>query len=118
MKLQAAIRGELVRRKVIPKIKTVCNHSLYTYICVCLCVCIVSSASNLLLCNLVFLQQLLDRNKRRDFLGSVSKEEMEALWFKKQEAVVKRDRMKKYSYSHRVRAKKSKKESIFVFVDT
>lgn len=43
---------------------------------------------------------LHDRNKSWDF-SSVSKEEMEYLWFKRQEAVAKRERMKRYSYSHR-----------------
>ncbi|KDP26104.1 hypothetical protein JCGZ_21137 [Jatropha curcas] len=48
--------------------------------------------------------QMLECKSQRCWdYSMLSKEEMEALWFKKQEANIKRDRMVKYSFSHRER---------------
>lgn len=110
VKLQAVVRGEIVRRKVVPRLK--CLPSL--------------AKTELQMCRIrvpLFDKDLTDgewmqtlspkrsvkfeelklhgnRNMSWD-LSLVTKEEMDALWFKKQEATMKRERMKKYSYSHR-----------------
>lgn len=106
VKLQAVIRGELVRRKVIPKLK--CMQSLVSAPNICH-IRVPLADIDTSGCkrrqtpeNMIESQEfrLHDRNKSWDF-SSVSKEEMEDLWFKRQEAVAKRERMKRYSYSHR-----------------
>lgn len=110
VKLQAVIRGEIVRRKVVPRLK--CLPSLAkTELRMCQ---IRVPLLDKDLTNGEWIQTLSpkrsvkyeelklhgDRNMNWD-LSLATKEEMEALWFKKQEATVKRERMKKYSYSHR-----------------
>ncbi|KAM3691005.1 hypothetical protein ACJW30_09G162900 [Castanea mollissima] len=46
----------------------------------------------------------LEGSSERNWDHSIlSKEDMEAIWLRKQEAIIKRERMKKYSFSHRER---------------
>lgn len=46
----------------------------------------------------------LECNNQRSWdRSTLLKEDMEAIWFRKQEAIIKRERMKKYSFSHRER---------------
>ncbi|KAL3533696.1 hypothetical protein ACH5RR_007217 [Cinchona calisaya] len=110
VKLQAVIRAEIVRRNVVPKLK--CRRSIvktepgmYQIRIPILDKDFTNgewtqtlSPKKIMKCEEPKLHG--DRNMRWD-LNLVSKEEMEALWFKRQEAIIKRECMKKYSYSHR-----------------
>lgn len=50
------------------------------------------------------IEQLKGSGKRSWDHSMLLKEDMEAIWLRKQDAIVKRERMKKYSSSHRVTA--------------
>ncbi|CAI9099802.1 OLC1v1036678C1 [Oldenlandia corymbosa var. corymbosa] len=113
VKLQAVIRGELVRRKVLLKMKfkPILFAKAEPQMCRIRLPVIEKdltkdewrlklSAENLMESEEVRL--IGNQNMRWDFSLS-SKEDMEAMWFRKQEAIIKRERMKKYSYSHRER---------------
>ncbi|CAK7342682.1 unnamed protein product [Dovyalis caffra] len=56
---------------------------------------------------------MLEFNSQRSWdYSMLSKEDVEALWFKKQEANIKRDRMMKYSFSHQERGNSLLEESL------
>lgn len=50
------------------------------------------------------IEQLEGSSKKSWDCSMLLKEDMETIWLRKQEAVTKRERMKKYSSSHRVTA--------------
>ncbi|PIN20070.1 hypothetical protein CDL12_07231 [Handroanthus impetiginosus] len=114
VKLQAVVRGEIVRRRVV---KTLSSFPLYSK----------SQPLKVHRKRAPTLQDYLNEGQKRYSqkegiqgiksgelklqsntqrswdLSLVSKEEMEALYLQKQEAIAKRERMKQYSFSHRER---------------
>ncbi|XP_058204463.1 protein IQ-DOMAIN 12 isoform X1 [Rhododendron vialii] len=113
VKLQAMVRGRIVRRTVIPKLKCLPPISKSQ-----------SQVQELRVPNERFKdddqknqflspkEELAERNtsqlgcksqKNWDYRLLFPKEDMEALWLQKQDAAAKRECMKKYSYSHRER---------------
>ncbi|CAA2971538.1 IQ-DOMAIN 14-like [Olea europaea subsp. europaea] len=112
VKLQAVVRGELVRRGVVQKLRRISS--------------LAKTQSKQHQMALPTLNQYHDHDqKKQSFslkevikseelklecksdrsrdLRLLSKEDMEDLWLKKQEAIAKRVRMKQYSFSHRER---------------
>lgn len=110
VKLQAVIRGEIVRRKMVPRLKCLTSlvkeePKMYQIRVPLMDKDLTNgewmqtlSHKKVMKCEELKLHG--HRNMSWD-LSLVSKKEMEALWFKKQEAIIKRERMRKYSYSHR-----------------
>lgn len=108
VKLQAVVRGELVRRRVVEALPMKCFLSnarlqvqrrmvppLYDYL---------NRSDEKINCvNRSKFEELRPHGSTSWDLSSISKEEMEALYRQKQEAIAKRDRMKQYSSSQRER---------------
>ncbi|OMO86088.1 IQ motif, EF-hand binding site [Corchorus olitorius] len=113
VKLQAIIRGQLVRREAMKSLKSLqSSPKIYREVkekC--------TSPTKVIRQDSWRKQSLLNKdelwedirhecNSQKSWNDSVySKEDIEAIWLKRQEAMAKRERMKKYSYSHRERTK-------------
>ncbi|KAL3534428.1 hypothetical protein ACH5RR_002889 [Cinchona calisaya] len=110
VKLQAVVRGEIVRRKVVPRLKSLTSIAkTEPRMCQIRVPVLDTDITNVEWMQTLSPKKIIkfeelklhgNRNMSWD-LSLESKEELEALWFKKQEAIIKRERMKKYSYSHR-----------------
>ncbi|XVF41344.1 hypothetical protein PTKIN_Ptkin01aG0272500 [Pterospermum kingtungense] len=113
VKLQAIVRGQAVRRQAMKNMKCLqSGRKMYPEVKE------KSTSTTKVICqdgrrkqSLILKDELRAKdikhevNCHKSWNDSVlSKEDIEAIWLRRQEAMAKRERMKKYSYSHRERA--------------
>ncbi|KAK6244227.1 hypothetical protein QUC31_010636 [Theobroma cacao] len=113
VKLQALVRGQAVRRQVMKNMKSLQSGAkMYPEVKEKI------PPTTKVICQDIRRKQSLmhkdevgekdvkhECNSQKSWNDSVlSKEDFEAIWLRRQEAIAKRERMKKYSYSHRERA--------------
>ncbi|KAJ9184922.1 hypothetical protein P3X46_004607 [Hevea brasiliensis] len=122
VKLQAIVRGQVVRRKIVMKLKSLPSNaktrsqvraqSIHNIDDIC------KEGGNKQLSKELGDMDSKGKNQKKDLesiemlecksqrcwdYSMLSKEDTESLWFRKQEASIKRDRMMTYSFSHRER---------------
>ncbi|XP_021602033.1 protein IQ-DOMAIN 12 isoform X3 [Manihot esculenta] len=107
VKLQAIVRGQVVRRQVGTKLKRLPSNTKMRSKVRVTTIDICKEGENKQLSKSKELGEMDSKLECKsqscwDY-STLSKEDMESLWFKKQEASIKRDRMMKYSFSHRER---------------